>query len=364
MRFRTHWLCLPGLLGMSPLASAPVDILWNGGFEPPFGPINRSNAYGVVSGSIPNSWSDNSLHTGCHTETVYAEETNGTVGGSAVMVTAAVQPGFTSGACIQMYQSFSGVEGRSYAAGIWLKGSQSATAILKFRQSASPWASRATTNCAVTTNWQKFALNFTPATNENLTLDVTINNQPMTLWADEASVMVEDGDREWHVSPSGSDAGDGSTNAPFRSLSRAVQSLVPGDTLWLGAGTYRETLQPSCSGTLAQPVTIAARGGEEVIVSGCDVLTNAWVPTSNSIYITEVGWDLGMGYNQVFVDGVMQHQARHPNYGGGGLFSPALANVTVTNGSAASNPNTITSTNFGGRPQATGVHPGRLIGVR
>ncbi len=351
MRCAALWLCLSAVFGRpTVVVGAPVEILANGGLEPPHVAINSSNAYGLVSGLIPSGWSDNSLFAGNHTETVYAEDTNGTVGGSAAMVTATVQAGFTNGACIQMYQVIPGVAGRGYSASVWLKGSLPGTAILRFRQSTSPWATRATTNCAVTTEWQRFTLNFTPSTNESLRLDVNINNQPMTLWVDEASLVVGDGNREWHVSPSGSDSGDGSTDAPFQSLARAVQSLVPGDTLRLGSGTYREALLPLSSGTPEQPITIAARDGEEVILTGLDILTNTWALTSNGIYVADVGWDLGMGYNQVFVDGAMQHQARHPNYGGGGLFNPALAGVTVTNGSAASNPNTITSTNFGGRP--------------
>lgn len=345
------WLCLAGLFGRPAAAvGAPVEILANGGLEPPHVAINSSNAYGLVSGLMPGGWSDNSLFAGNHTETTYAGETNGTVQGSAVVVTAAVQSGFTNGACIQMSQVVPGVAGRGYSASVWLKGSKPTNAFLRFRQNTSPWAARATTPCAVTTNWQRFTLSHTPSINESLRLDVNVNNEPMTLWVDEASLIVEDGDREWHVSPSGSDSGDGSTNAPFQTLARAAQSLVAGDTLWLGEGTYRETLQPMSSGTPERPITIAARDGGEVILTGLDILTNTWALTSNGIYVADVGWDLGMGYNQVFVDGAMQHQARHPNHGGGGLFNPALANVTVTNGSAASNPDTITSTSFGGRP--------------
>ena len=59
---------------------------------------------------------------------------------------------------------------------------------------------------------------------------------------------------------------------------------------------------------------------------------------------------LSSGYDQVFVDGVMQDEARMPNKGAGTLMAPTTASVTVTNASAATNPNTIWSTNFGGQP--------------
>jgi len=55
------------------------------------------------------------------------------------------------------------------------------------------------------------------------------------------------------------------------------------------------------------------------------------------------------GYDQVFVDGVMQHEARTPNFGTGDLLHPATASVTVASASATTNPNTITSTNFSGK---------------
>ena len=89
MRCVALWLCLSAVFGR-PTATfgAPVEILANGGLDPPHVAINSSNANGIASGLIPSGWSDNSLFAGNHTETVYAEDTNGTVGGSAAMVTA------------------------------------------------------------------------------------------------------------------------------------------------------------------------------------------------------------------------------------------------------------------------------------
>ena len=55
------------------------------------------------------------------------------------------------------------------------------------------------------------------------------------------------------------------------------------------------------------------------------------------------------GYDQVFVDGMMQHQARTPNHGAGGLLSPVTAAVTVSRDTDATN-NTITSATFGNKP--------------
>ena len=330
--------------------AAPVDVLTNGSLEPPYSAVSVSNANGTVTGMRPAGWQDNSTFTGSHTDTVYAEETSATISGSALKVTAAVQSGQTSGAAFQMYQVVPAVAGRSYSATIWLKASQNGTVTFRLRQSASPFTVRATMNCAVTTAWQSFTLNLSAPANEFLRLDVAMNNQPITLWIDEVSLSVADGNREWYVSPGGLDTNDGSLAAPFQTLARAMQSVVAGDTLWLRAGTYRETLTVNRSGTPTNRITISAYPGETVKIDGCDVVPGPWTPTTNGIHTADVPVDLGNGYNQVFVDGVMQHQARHPNHGSTDLLSPSLASVTVTNASAATNPNTISSTSFGGQP--------------
>ena len=54
------------------------------------------------------------------------------------------------------------------------------------------------------------------------------------------------------------------------------------------------------------------------------------------------------GYDQVFVDGVMQHEARTPNFGTGGLLSPATTSVTMSRDTDVPN-NTITSSTFSGK---------------
>lgn len=344
-------LAAGSLLAAGIRASAePVELLANPGLDAPYLPVNLSNAYGRVTGTMPSGWSDNSLFTGTHASNDMAEVTDGTVGGSAFRIVAGIQNGFTNGACVQIYQLLPGIAGRSYAARVWLKGSAPGTVGFGLRQSAAPYTFRAMTNCTVGTAWQSFTLRLDANIGENMRLMITLFGQPITLWIDEASVAVIDSRREFFASPEGSDAGDGTAGSPFQTLAKAVQNLLPGDTLRLRGGTYRETLAVTRSGTAAAPIVIAAADGEDAILSGCDVVTPAWTAVSNGIYSAAVGWNLGMGYNQVFVDGAMQHQARHPNHGTGDLFNPVMAAVTVTNGSAAQGANTISSDDFGGRP--------------
>ena len=86
----------------------------------------------------------------------------------------------------------------------------------------------------------------------------------------------------YHVAPSGDDAASGTVTAPFRTLQRGVNTLRPGDTLLVAAGTYRETVRLERGGTLSAPVTIAARPGAQVIVSGADRLRDGWTKAESS----------------------------------------------------------------------------------
>jgi autotransporter-associated beta strand protein len=155
-------------------------------------------------------------------------------------------------------------------------------------------------------------------------------------------LMVDDaaGGTTYFVSPGGSDSNPGTLLQPFQTLAKAVPSLNAGDTLYLRGGTYREMLAPVHSGTASQPITISSYSNEIATVSGCDILTNLWNYTSNGIYSASAGWDLGEGYNQVFVDGVMQHEAQYPNWTAtNSLLNPPTVSVTVYNNYTAVSPN-------------------------
>ena len=55
--------------------------------------------------------------------------------------------------------------------------------------------------------------------------------------------------REYHVSIKGSDDNNGSVEHPFRTISFAGKIARAGDTITVHAGTYREWINPSFSGT-------------------------------------------------------------------------------------------------------------------
>lgn len=81
----------------------------------------------------------------------------------------------------------------------------------------------------------------------------------------------------------GNDEHDGSEVKPWRTLGFAVKKLVPGDTLVLRGGIYREHVTVTCAGTYDKPITIRSHPHELVILDGgiadfFDAPQEAWEP--------------------------------------------------------------------------------------
>lgn len=168
---------------------------------------------------------------------------------------------------------------------------------------------------------------------------------------DGSIVVTSTAPQSFYVSPSGSDTNPGTLAAPMNSPSLAASILNPGDTLYLRAGTYRETLAMSRSGAASAPIVISAYDAEAVTISGCDLVTGAWTSSTNNSYVTSVGWTLGEGYDQVFVDGTMQYEAQFPNWSStNSLLAPAMISVSVKNDY------TISCASFAGLSDLSGAH--------
>ncbi len=129
----------------------------------------------------------------------------------------------------------------------------------------------------------------------------------------------------WYVAPAGNNANPGTLAAPFQTIQKAATLAHPGDTVFIRAGTYHETVTPRYSGTASSPITFTAYNGENVIVDGADAVTG-WTKYKNSIFQAPQAWDLGAGQNQVFVDGKMMIEARWPNTSLD-LLKPTLSHV-------------------------------------
>lgn len=352
------WHLALGLCLACGAGAVPVQILTNPGFEAPYSGVSVSNAYGMATGQVASGWSDGSVFSNVHTEVAYAPDGAVAVAGSSVRVELRHAAGYTNGANWGLVQPGLPLEGgRAYTFSAWVRATSNVNVSAYLRLNQSPFTVFASRVVAASSVWQQVVLpaHMPPS---NLVGRVQLQcGAPATLWVDEAALVAEGtGTTDWHVSPSGSDTNAGAASAPFQSISRAAFAALPGDTVWLHAGIYRETLTPGLSGQPHAPIAYAAAADGDVVISGCDAVPGTWSFYSNGIYRADVGWTLGAARDQVFVDGEMQHEARHPNFGDGDLLHPTVSNMTVN----LANSNVITGAVFSGRPDGFWVG-GRLL---
>src|SRR5689334_3499984 len=64
----------------------------------------------------------------------------------------------------------------------------------------------------------------------------------------------------------GDDGGDGSAKRPWKTIGAAVRHLAPGDTLYVHAGTYFESVTIGVKATEQAPITIRSAPGELAIL--------------------------------------------------------------------------------------------------
>ena len=75
---------------------------------------------------------------------------------------------------------------------------------------------------------------------------------------------------DYFVAKTGSDSkGNGSQRSPWATIGHAVSLAQPGDTVYVGAGVYSESVTLSRSGTASAPIIIDGQG--EAIVDGSQV---------------------------------------------------------------------------------------------
>jgi len=89
---------------------------------------------------------------------------------------------------------------------------------------------------------------------------------------------------EFHVAVSGNDSADGSAAHPLKTISAAAQKAMPGDTVTVHAGTYREWVKPPRGGNSEQNrITYAAAKGEAVVITGSEAPTG-WKKISEGVW--------------------------------------------------------------------------------
>ncbi len=99
--------------------------------------------------------------------------------------------------------------------------------------------------------------------------------------------------KEYFVSNSGNDNSDGSRNHPFKTITRAVKAVKPGDVVTVRGGTYRElVLIRGVSGTPDKPIVFRGAPGETALLTGALPVKNKWKKTAGFRFIYESVSDL------------------------------------------------------------------------
>lgn len=147
-------------------------------------------------------------------------------------------------------------------------------------------------------NEARFAAFFFAEPNAAYDVHVTFNDPDGLLGSNPVQVSVTTrtdtipvgSGRIYYVSPNGDDSDPGTSVEPFRTISKAASVVVPGDTVYVKAGTYRERVNLiGKSGTPANWITFQAFGDGPAILDGSDrnlVRTgqNRWSVYSGSVY--------------------------------------------------------------------------------
>ncbi len=73
--------------------------------------------------------------------------------------------------------------------------------------------------------------------------------------------------------PSANDANSGTASLPWKTITKANASLMPGDTVYIKAGTYNQYISPARSGTAGNLITFRNYSNDTVRITGhalCD----------------------------------------------------------------------------------------------
>ncbi len=149
--------------------------------------------------------------------------------------------------------------------------------------------------------------------------------------------------KNYFVASGGDDAKVGTEALPFRTIKHAADVMRPGDTCYVRAGTYRETIELRRAGRADAPIRFQAYPGEHVLLNGTDPIEGEWALHRDHIHKTRTKQQ----FEQLFVNRQMMLEARWPN--------TTFDNLLTREGWAASGPRSAYQTMHDPKLAKTGI---------
>ncbi|QDY82696.1 DUF5123 domain-containing protein [Paenibacillus polymyxa] len=101
---------------------------------------------------------------------------------------------------------------------------------------------------------------------------------------------------EYYVATSGSDSNAGTSDAPWKTLQHAADTVPPGSKVYVRGGVYKEKLKITRSGSASQgPIVFASYGNETAIVDGTGLSANGnegLIELADVDYVTIQGFEI------------------------------------------------------------------------
>lgn len=122
----------------------------------------------------------------------------------------------------------------------------------------------------------------------------------------------------YYVAPNGQDTHTGTLQRPFKSVSKAISLAKQAEgakvKIYLREGVYYLPTSITLDATevKASALEIEGYANEKVTIGGGEAVQLAWKPFKNGIYQAQVSGSTA--FEQLFINGQLQHLARFPNY--------------------------------------------------
>ncbi|TAN11699.1 MAG: DUF1565 domain-containing protein, partial [Chitinophagaceae bacterium] len=92
----------------------------------------------------------------------------------------------------------------------------------------------------------------------------------------------------YHVSVNGDDHNNGSLSKPLRTISAAANLAMPGDTVLVYSGVYREQITPPRGGNSdCERIVYEAAPGQKVVIKGSEII-KGWKKEGNDTWVVKI----------------------------------------------------------------------------